>query len=288
MAFNADGDGVNGIGSPCRRIVLVRSARVRRGPPRAWYACRESVRNLGGPMGSTAETQLRNDLAQGKRLLSHERGNPDTEAGRSLDGENASSDASGGKRVRPKEEAPKIRGESDPLIVLGDGRADHKGKGRTEVRSWYRKHCPARKGRGSNANLTAGNSKEGTGKEGPPVLQPLPVDRRGSPAGLLARHPQKRRVRRGWDQRRGIRGEPDRQHPGSSRPAEEEDLPGKTGGSIAGVSAAATRGRVSRPGANWMLCLFLSEPVLSLLLKSSFLTNRWSRPVIGSHFGQIQ
>ena len=75
---------------------------------------------LGRPRGSTAETQLRNDLAQGIRLLSHEKGNPDTEARRSLNGENASSDASGGKRVRPKEEAPKIRGESDPLIVLGD------------------------------------------------------------------------------------------------------------------------------------------------------------------------
>ncbi len=48
------------------------------------------------------------------------------------------------------------------------------------------------------------------------------------------------------------------------------------------------RRRSPRPGANWMLCLFLSGPVLSLLLKSSFLTNRWSRPVIGSHFGQIQ
>ena len=181
---------------------MVRFARVRRGVHlRAWHACTEGVRNLGGPRGSFAETKSRNEPPHGKRLLSHERGNPDTEAGRSLDGENASSDASGGKRVRPKEEAPKIRGESDPLIVLGDGRADHKGKGRTEVRSWYRKHCPARKGRGSNANLTAGNSKEGTGKEGPPVLQPLPVDRRGSPAGLLARHPQKRRIRRGWDQR---------------------------------------------------------------------------------------
>ena len=102
---------------------------------------------LGRPRGSTAETQLRNDLAQGIRLLSHEKGNPDTEARRSLNGENASSDASGGKRVRPKEEPPKIGGESDPLIVLGDGRADHQGKGRTEVRNWYRKHCPARKGR---------------------------------------------------------------------------------------------------------------------------------------------
>src|SRR3989442_3623424 len=177
-----------------------RVGEIREGPPgvhlRAWYAWRESVRNLGGPTGSSAERQLRNDLAQGIRLLSHERGNPDTEAGRSLNGENASSDASGGKRVRPKEEAPKIRGESDPLIVLGDGRADHQGKGRTEVRSWYRKHCPARKGRGSNANLTAGNSKEGTGKEGPPVLQPLPVDRRGSPAVRFALLPRDRKSTR--------------------------------------------------------------------------------------------
>ena len=31
--------------------------------------------------------------------------------------------------------------------TLGDGRADHRGKGRTEVRSRYRKHCPAMKGR---------------------------------------------------------------------------------------------------------------------------------------------
>src|SRR6266699_6870605 len=85
-----------------------RVGEIREGPPRgvhlrAWYACRESVRNLGGPTGSTAETQLKNDLAQGIRLLSHEKGNPDTEARRSLNGENASSDASGGKRVRPKE-----------------------------------------------------------------------------------------------------------------------------------------------------------------------------------------
>src|SRR5437867_7361867 len=35
--------------------------------------------------------------------------------------------------------------ESDQPIVLGDGRADHRGKGLTEVRSWQRKHCPARR-----------------------------------------------------------------------------------------------------------------------------------------------
>jgi len=53
------------------------------------------------------------------------------------------------------------RRESDQPIVLGDGRTDHKGKGLTEVRSMHRKHCPARKGRNSNANLTASDSNEG-------------------------------------------------------------------------------------------------------------------------------
>jgi len=33
MAYKADGDGVNGIGSPSRRTAMVRFARVRRGPP---------------------------------------------------------------------------------------------------------------------------------------------------------------------------------------------------------------------------------------------------------------
>lgn len=36
---------------------------------------------------------------------------------------------------------------SDPLIVLRDGRADHTGKGRTDIRSLHRKHCPNMKGR---------------------------------------------------------------------------------------------------------------------------------------------
>ena len=62
-----------------------RVGEIREGPPgvhlRAWYACRESVRNLGGPTGSTAETQVRNDLAQGIRLLSHGTGNPNQATG---------------------------------------------------------------------------------------------------------------------------------------------------------------------------------------------------------------
>ena len=59
-----------------------------------------------------------------------------TQVGRSLNGGDAHSHARRGRRVRPKEERPTIRRESDPLIVLGDGSADHKGKGRTEVRNW--------------------------------------------------------------------------------------------------------------------------------------------------------
>ena len=81
------------------------------------------------------------------RLFSHGRGNPDTEANRSLNAGTPHSNARRGRRARPKEEWPRICGESDQLIVLGDGRADHKGKGLTGIRNWQRKHCPAKKGR---------------------------------------------------------------------------------------------------------------------------------------------
>ena len=63
-------------------------------------------------------------------------GETQTQVGRSLNELDAGSMTATGRRVRPKEEPPKIRRESDPLTVLGDGRADHRGKGRTEVRSW--------------------------------------------------------------------------------------------------------------------------------------------------------
>ena len=82
---------------------------------------------------------MRNEPLHGIRLFSHGRGNPDTEANRSLNAGTPHSHARRGRPVRPKEEQPKIRRESDPLIVLGDGRADHRGKGRTEVRRGQRK-----------------------------------------------------------------------------------------------------------------------------------------------------
>ena len=161
MAFNADGDGVNGAGSQHRRPdYSVRSARVCRVHFRAWHACREAFRNLGDPAGFSTETGLRNEPPHGIRLFSHGRGNPDTEANRSLNEETPHSNARRGRPARPKEEQPMVRRESDPLIVLGDGRAAHRGKGRTEVRSWQRKHCPATSVGFSNANLTAGNSND--------------------------------------------------------------------------------------------------------------------------------
>ena len=49
--------------------------------------------------------------------------------------------------------------ESDRSIVLGDGRADHMGKGATELRSPQRKHDVDTKDGYGHANLTAGNSK---------------------------------------------------------------------------------------------------------------------------------
>jgi hypothetical protein len=81
-----------------------------------------------------------------------------------------------------------MRRESDPLIVLGDGRADHRGKGRTEVRNRQRKHWPA-SGRATNANLTAGNSDAGLseGRSRKRVLLRSPVLEYGTPGSVGGR-----------------------------------------------------------------------------------------------------
>jgi hypothetical protein len=49
--------------------------------------------------------------------------------------------------------------ESDPLIVLGDGCAAHRGKGRTVGRSLPRKLVLDMQGRSTPANLSEGNSE---------------------------------------------------------------------------------------------------------------------------------
>ncbi len=52
-----------------------------------------------------------------------------------------------GKFLQPKEGELTAYRESDHTIVLGDGRADHMGKGVTGLCSLQRKHGPAKKGR---------------------------------------------------------------------------------------------------------------------------------------------
>jgi hypothetical protein len=44
------------------------------------------------------------------------------------------------RNAEQKRGAPKAQRESDPPIVLGDGRTVHRGKGRTARRSLHRKH----------------------------------------------------------------------------------------------------------------------------------------------------
>ena len=53
----------------------------------------------------------------------------------------------GGRACREVESRPKADWESDQLIVLGDGKADHVGKGLTGIRSLQRKHEPNKEDR---------------------------------------------------------------------------------------------------------------------------------------------
>ena len=57
------------------------------GPPgstKSVVCVERSVRNLGGPPGSGRAWETRGKASQGIRIMSHGRGNPDTEVGRSL------------------------------------------------------------------------------------------------------------------------------------------------------------------------------------------------------------
>src|SRR5262245_20653096 len=85
MALNVDGDGVTGIGSHYRRTATVRFAMVRFESTleRGMHAEKASGtwETLWVP---PLKTKLRNEFSHGIRILSHERGNPDTEADRSL------------------------------------------------------------------------------------------------------------------------------------------------------------------------------------------------------------
>jgi len=65
--------------------------------------------------------------------------------------------------------------ESDRSIVLGDGKADHMGKGATELRSSQRKHDAEENACYRHANLTAGNSDKGEERQEGPVSRFVPT-----------------------------------------------------------------------------------------------------------------
>src|SRR5215510_14175946 len=78
-----------------------------------------------------------------------------------------------GRPSRPQEGTPTPRRGSDQPTVLGDGRAVHRGKGLTGIRSLHRQYGPDQAGRGTNVNLLAGDSAEGPGATQTSVRQPL-------------------------------------------------------------------------------------------------------------------
>ncbi len=96
--------------------------------PGAWHVWREAA--------GTCETLTVPGGGVRYADISHERGNPDTEVAETY------ATSYTGKTIQPKEEYLKTVRESDTLIVLGDGRADHMGKGCTRLCSPHRKHVP--------------------------------------------------------------------------------------------------------------------------------------------------
>jgi hypothetical protein len=67
-------------------------------------------------------------------------------------------------RMLYTEENPMGVRESDRPIVLRSGRADHMGKGTTDLCSSQRKHGPDMIGQINHANLTAGNNEQSVRK----------------------------------------------------------------------------------------------------------------------------
>jgi len=98
------------------------------------YRC---VVNAGDPLGSWAETAF----IHGKQVDLARMGNQDTEPSWSLPIDDT---PVAGRRAEPRQRGrrPRASGESDHLIVLRDGRADHMGKGVTVIRSLQRKLAP--------------------------------------------------------------------------------------------------------------------------------------------------
>ncbi len=76
-------------------------------------------RNLGDPGGSWT-TEVSGASTQGKRMVCHRRGNPETEVGRTLNADEQTHAEMGqvGNPDRKGEGKPRVARESDQLIVL--------------------------------------------------------------------------------------------------------------------------------------------------------------------------
>ena len=107
-----------------------------------------NVENLGDP-GRSWVIGSGEGEAQEIRILSHKKGNPETEVGRTLNVALKPGEGESGRLLEAKRRAPRTARESDHLIVLRDGRADHAaedcrrqtsalGKGLTGVRSFQK------------------------------------------------------------------------------------------------------------------------------------------------------
>ena len=98
----------------------------------------EKRQELGRPWRFLSHTNRREKRTHGMRILSHTRGNPDTEVGRTLNVVEAQQTVNQVGEFDRKIELPMTSRESDQPTVLGDGRAVHMGKGLTGIRSLHR------------------------------------------------------------------------------------------------------------------------------------------------------
>ena len=89
--------------------------------------------NAGDPFGSCSNRPIIYDIL----ILRHKMGNQETGLGSRLP---VIESPETGRKAEPRQKGqhPKPIGESDHLIVLRDGRADHMGKGVTVIRSLQR------------------------------------------------------------------------------------------------------------------------------------------------------
>jgi hypothetical protein len=145
------------------------------------------VRNLGGPPGSCSARETRGKPSPGLRIMSHGRGNPDTDVGRRRN--EAADESDRAPQVGPPAQTKggrRSRGSQISPSSSEDGRAVYRGKGRTGRRRRHRTQGPGMRDRSTQAHLPAGQSREGQEPREVSVLHPRWEAHRGTAQGLLA------------------------------------------------------------------------------------------------------